>query len=1278
MRKVIKSFWLATVVSLVSLALVVSLARLALPSISEYKQDIEALLEEGLGHSLSIGDIKARMNGLYPSLHLLNVSMLDEANSEPLLFFNEVYVDVDLVSSIINWRPEFGSLTLVGLDLAVERTAEGAIVVAGVKGEAKGRSPGDLERGVEWFLNKQHLLIENTTVRWADRLNDLPEQVFSGLDFTLVNVNGKHQFIGEGFLPGRLGQRFNFVFNLDSVGGHEGWGGDGYLHAAGAELAPWHTWLFSQAPGYRLDGRIDTDIWLSWSQGALRSIDAQIHARDLELDAPDVAVMQYDDLQFVSHWRAEAGGWALGIDGFRLQQGEAFWTPGYAAVRYRLHEEQRRYEIGLEQLDASWLNGFALRLPFLKDEVKDVLAAVKPQARIDDFYLRWQGKEKTSDDVFMRAQVSDASFSHYKKVPGVTGVDGKVYFDKQGWMFDFSTEDASIDFVGSGLFREPLKLATLAGSIQGTFAKEGWDVWTDHLSFSNEHLSASAYLSVLKNRQEGESPILDLVVSVDEADGRYTSHYLPVGIMHERLVQWLDRSIVDAKVKSAGVVFRGPLKSFPFDSNQGRFEVQVEIEEGVLSYMPGWPPIVDIDGRLIFNEQSMEVVGRSAMTLDSRLSDVRVSIPKFKSKKRALYIKGHAKGPSSNGLLFLTTTPLVKTIGQPFTQAKAKGQSALDLTLRIPLNRHESTVTVDGRVSLSESDLNFENLDLDISGVDGVLSFSEKAVSAERLVGQVMGFGVEAKLSTESKGDVRQIVVEARGEASPSALLERFHVPVFKNLQQDVPWQGRLLLPFSGEPSLQIQSTMQGVAVNIPAPIGKKASEERNLQLALQFPLNSDNPLRLRYGDQLSGVFEFESDAKGLSFQRGEIRFGDGEAFLPRGKGLRLVGRMPFYDHSLWMGYVAGLQGDGGAEEAPVLLTELNFYFDEALLFGQKTKNVFLELVEVDKTYLGEVFSSEVAGHFVIPKRSNEPITLDLDYLFYHSESVVEKMAEQPSPDPREITSVHLDVKSFFRDNASLGRLIVDLQPDEGRGVNISRLDLQGRFVDMQLTGSWWVNEKSEQRSMLKGAVKSDNMGRLLGLLGFVDNLKSGKAKNHLNLRWEGGLADFALDKLQGDVEFNIKSGTLLDVDPGAGRIFGLLSIQALPRRLSLDFSDMFAKGLAFDAVEGRVELNQGEAFTEALTLTGPSVDISITGYIDLVGKKYNQYVTVEPNFAGTLPLAVAVIANPAAGVAAWFAEKLLKRPVSDIAKILYHVTGSWQEPEIKRLGRIENYQQQE
>ena len=188
-----------------------------------------------------------------------------------------------------------------------------------------------------------------------------------------------------------------------------------------------------------------------------------------------------------------------------------------------------------------------------------------------------------------------------------------------------------------------------------------------------------------------------------------------------------------------------------------------------------------------------------------------------------------------------------------------------------------------------------------------------------------------------------------------------------------------------------------------------------------------------------------------------------------------------------------------------------------------------------------------------------------------------------------------------------------------------------------------------------------------------VDPVKDGETKLKMQAIWHGSPLDFSLADINGSLTMEIEKGRVLNIEPSAGRLFGLLSLQTLPRRLSLDFSDLFGKGFSFDQIEGTFTIESGNAYTNNLSMTGPSANIEITGRTGLIDKDYDQVVTVTPQVSDTLPLASALFGPIGVGVGAviFLAGELFDTIPKQIDKILryqYTISGSWDNPVVEKL----------
>ena len=200
--------------------------------------------------------------------------------------------------------------------------------------------------------------------------------------------------------------------------------------------------------------------------------------------------------------------------------------------------------------------------------------------------------------------------------------------------------------------------------------------------------------------------------------------------------------------------------------------------------------------------------------------------------------------------------------------------------------------------------------------------------------------------------------------------------------------------------------------------------------------------------------------------------------------------------------------------------------------------------------------------------------------------------------------------------------------------------------------------------------VKKGKLDELLKVFGYANTIKGGKLNGNMQAAWPGTPMDFAPAILDGKLSIRVKDGQLLDIDPGAGRALGLLSLARLPKRLKLDFTDLFGEGFNFEQIKGNFVLDYGNAYTNDLVIDGPAARIDITGRVGLAERDYDELVTVTPYLDSSLPLAGAIVGGPAVGVAALVAEQLLdgKLGLNQMAREQYTVVGSWDAPEVTRI----------
>jgi uncharacterized protein YhdP len=175
--------------------------------------------------------------------------------------------------------------------------------------------------------------------------------------------------------------------------------------------------------------------------------------------------------------------------------------------------------------------------------------------------------------------------------------------------------------------------------------------------------------------------------------------------------------------------------------------------------------------------------------------------------------------------------------------------------------------------------------------------------------------------------------------------------------------------------------------------------------------------------------------------------------------------------------------------------------------------------------------------------------------------------------------------------------------------------------------------------------------------------MQGGQTLVNFSAWWPGSPGAFALSRLNGQIDFSVVDGNITDASAGTGRLLGLLSIQALPKRLALDFRDVFDTGFSFDEATGTFKMENGTATTDDMLLKSSAASISVLGSTNLVDRQYDQLLTIRPGLGNTLPIIGALAGGPIGAAAGLALQGLLQNEIGEATKVQYTITGDWDNP---------------
>jgi uncharacterized protein YhdP len=1298
----------------VVLGLGIGAIRLALPFADLFRAQVEEVLSETLGYPVRMGELGIRLAGMVPRVTLRDVSLLDPDTGLPQLDLMELRLDLDLAASLLDRSPRVQSLTLVGAQLVVERDAGGELALMGLEGLER-QDP----RSMGFFLANGRFLIADSTVRWINRTSAAPPLELTDVRGRFDNAGARHRIGLSARLGADPGSQLRMSAELRGEAEAPGsWDGELYLDWNGGDPAP----LFAgrMPAGLHLDGeKLRLRTWVRVAGSAPAEVLARVAAQGLGLrrgQGDDARTLDLDLAEGLLRWRREARGWRLEIADLALEHAGRRSPLTDAGLRL-VRDEQATTTLtgGLEWLHLADLGAVLPLLPGLPPALADANAEGLA-GEIRDLRLRVRLPPSATPEWALSTRVTGLRLEADRGRPGIAGLDAHMVATSARGHVRLAGEGFALDLPRIFEKNTPLRLGHLDGELFWRSDADGVHLQTPAIAMANDDVHARLR-AALTLPPDGGSPILDLAGTFGDADLTAVRRYLPTAKLKARLEDWLERAFLAGRVPEGSLLFRGRLADFPFRAHQGRFELTLRAEESRLLLHKDWPVIGVTEAEVRFVDGSLAIEGTGSL-YDSELTRISARIPDL-SRAYAVAVQGTALGPFTDLVRLVEETPLERRLGPLTRVVRPEGRSRIALDMRIPLRRDKETpLRLAGAISWPEpASLAIPGAGLSLTDLGGAISFTDRAVARSRVTARLweapIALDVDAVPAEQEDKGTTQITAAASTEIR--TLASRYASPLWDPLEGAVDWTLALDIPNAalvaaadqmdcgpdaacratapeprdpqpGPPSsalaldFSLSSDLRGLAVGLPSPVGKRASQARPLRIEGRLAPGKDLMLGGRYGD-MGLMLALVRDAEGvLALERGALVFGGEATALSKPSGVEVRGRLAELDLVAWRDWLdrrPARAGDAPARagHAPALrLTDLRVA--RLMAPGARLTDARLTLGRSPGGWEAQVEAKELAGGITIPTRPRrEPLRLalerlDLEALLAAPDGGESANGRGSDLDPRRTHTLALDIDRLFWGESDLGRLTarVVAVPE---GLALTELSLDDRPL-MQVHGSGrWTVEEGVQQTRVELRAKGDDLGKFLRNLGYQSQLADAAATAELKLAWPGSPTAFEVGNLRGEATAEVGKGSLIDVDPGVGRMLGVLNLGALQRRLSLDFSDLFERGYAFEKMTGDIVIKDGHAYIQDLSIDSPAAAIRIEGATDLVEQRFDQVVTVTPSVGTGVAIASAVAGGPLVGAAVLIADRVSGGAVDRLASYQYDVEGPWRDPDIRRRSRI-------
>ncbi len=1184
--------WLLAL-ALIPLALVVGIGRELLPLVAEQKPAIERLLTERTGLQIRLGELQGDWHGLSPVLRARQVAIHDARQpGKPLLVVPSVTTEPDWWASLRDLSPRLRT-TINGLQLTLAPRTEGGIEVVEFAGLGKS-DPAKARRALRWLLAQPGLSLLDNQLRW--QAPGRPVQALRNV--RLQQFNGRHDYRLQAEF--RLGdspalQRALVVVNGDPLA-WEATPWEAYLQLQ--DLPAWQPWLSLLPESWSTHlSQGDARLWLSSAGGHPSEATLTLADVGFSMQVPGRGSYQAQALRGVLSLRHEGEHWHVGGDDLSGRVNDLPLPLQRLAVDYA----PRQLVLSAARVSLADSHALVTREHLLAPALQQTLDQVSPTGWLPRLHVvagkvgdSWRLLSANSEFKALTLQPTET-------LPGVRDLAGWIQGSPDGGLLYLDTRRGELNLHTE--FREPVPVDVLRGGIRWLHAGGVWHIDSDVLQLSNVDAEGRAQLAVRIPDGHPEETRLELLASLERGSVARAWRYVPWHAAGDKTLAWLQRSLLAGKVEHGSFLYSGTLHG---KGHTGRFDMQLQLKDATLDYVPGWPAVQKLDGLVQISGRELKVVGQRASILAGKASNLLAVIPDL--AHGVLQVDADLDMDISDLDRLLAESPLKAHAGAVADALTMKGATKAHLGLSIPLHHGEGETDVKVGATLDNAELGLPAERLVFNRVSGPISFDSRSGLKGDLQSVLWGRPAHVALAGQARGgrwNNQAIDVDAQVEAG--ALGQWLGTDLAPYMRGQSPVRVALGIPVAqaAQIDLRVTSPLTGMRVLLPAPFAKAAGDTLALNYQGKIGGSGEHLARASLGDGMQAGLVWRSGR----LQRLLLRAGLPGVAWPDQPGIFVEARVPELDVAAWRSLLPG-NGNAPARPAPAALPA----------FRQLT-------LQADRVLLGE--------RSLGPTRARIQ-RVDDDWQIRLSGAQPKQLPDWPATD-----------------------LSATLSQEQG----LWRLDpLEIRQPQASFVGSLSWMAGARALTTVKGTLESKDLKRLLEQLGQAPVITSDGLVAKGVLQWPGNPDDFALAQLQGSVDAKLRNGRLIE-SGGINlvtRVFGLLNASNILRRLRFDFTDVTRKGINFDQLLVQGELREGVVKPARFDLDGPTVTIHGRGSVNLNTREVDQQLRVGVPVSSAVPVVAGFLAGPVVGGALVAADLLLDKQLSRLTSVRYHVSGPW------------------
>ncbi|HNE58203.1 MAG TPA: YhdP family protein [Nitrosomonas sp.] len=1272
-----------SIVCLFALAALFSVTILALrywilPNIDNYRLEIAQIISKRAEQLVSIDRINAHWNGVHPYLQLHGVKVYDQAGT-PALILTEVEGTLSW-HSILHQELRFREIKIDRPTLIMRRDAHNVIHIAGTNISDE---KTDAENSfIDWLLRQEKLVINQTDIYWLDEYRNAPALYLKIVNLLLHshNLTNRHQ------LGLRVAALDSTAMSMDIRGDFTGKSIESFLHWQGRlyfelkqiDLAVWRQWIpFPDEIDIR-QGKGALRGWLTLAEGTITDwlIDTALHQISANLGT-NLPKLELDFLQGrIDVKQSNQSGslvqeWTAHQLNFKLAHQQIITNPINAIWR-QYHDPKQSESSNYLQIDEIDVGVWANLLEYLPVDasVRKQVEKYSPHGKIEHMQLSWKGSWSEPHAYQLDTQFNDLSLNNIQigHLISIHGLSGNIQGTEQEGRLNLNSQSVSLQLRQP--FPQSIVFDTLATRVgwKKIAEQESTTYKIEDLAFNNQHLAGSAIRGSYVHKQN-KPDWIDIQGNLNQADVNGLSRLL-LPFTNKTQLAWIDESSLSGQLKNTQFNIQGNLS----DSSANDFSWSFATEMVNISASIGaqWPSITNISGHLTASSTLINAIVSEGNIETIQFKDTSIHIADLQSKKPLLKIKGEATGKTKQIIQLIKESPLTQNTFDIDIPGVITGKGKLQFESTIPILSKEKIVDIDlkGQYQFINNQIDLGPELPAISKVNGKVSFTHNTWDFDEIHAQLLG-GPLVIRSKPLNNDKKQIALEGQAnfdrfntrlsQKSPSAL--QFWL---QHIHGTTDWTAIIDMNNSQITALQIASSLNGVTSVLPAPFSKTHDEIIPLTFTKTAIDSANEKLFCQLGEKVTTEIHRTQTKQGDFIPvRGVMSFGNRSATLPSEKLTLMHGPIPLLEWDKWQEMldqheaIVGLSKQQSRGIDALLTHHIRFDLNVGVLdfLGSRFNDFILHADKQGSEWTTDVTSREVTGKIYWNATGKKKATARLKKLVVPESLPENGSAERKKHESQNWPIIDLHADEFFYKEKLLGQLTLLAEQNKENWV-VDQMEISHKHSIFTAKGIW--KNRQEPFSMYAEIkLTTSDIGKFLNRVGYPDRIARGEGSLEGHLSWQGKPFSVDFPTLSGQLKLAAKHGQFTKFKPGMSKLLGIFDLKALPRRLTLDFYDIFSQGFGFDDILGNVRIDHGIATFVDLEIAGSSAYLAVSGEINLDQETQSLRIKMFPSLG---------LVTPVIGIASMIADLSLKDPFGRVMFNEYAITGTWDEPLVKKL----------